>query len=108
MIRRIRMSETSTIILAMLAGSLLGTVFFGGLWWTIQRSVGSNGPALLFGCSFLVRTFLAVAGFYFVSHGDWRRLLACMFGFLLARIFVTRMTRLPSEKRTRAIEERAL
>ena len=34
------MSETSAIILAMLAGSLLGTVFFGGLWWTIQRSVG--------------------------------------------------------------------
>ena len=102
------MSETSAIILAMLAGSLLGTVFFGGLWWTIQRSVRSNGPALLFGCSFLIRTFLAVAGFYFVSRGDWRRLLACMFGFLLARIFVTRMTRLPSEKRTRAIEERAL
>ena len=102
------MGETSAIILAMLVGSLLGTVFFGGLWWTIQRSVGSNGPALLFGSSFLIRTFIAVAGFYFVSQGDWRRLVACLFGFLLARIFVTRMTRLSSEKRTRAIEERAL
>jgi len=102
------MGETSAIILAMLVGSLLGTVFFGGLWWTIQRSVGSKGPALLFGCSFLIRTFIAVAGFYFASQGDWRKLLACLFGFLLARIFVTRMTRLPSEKRTRAIEERAL
>jgi F1F0 ATPase subunit 2 len=102
------MSETSAIILAMLAGSLLGTVFYGGLWWTIQRSVGSNVPALLFGGSFLVRTFIAVAGFYLVSQGDWRRLLACLFGFLLARLFVTRMTRLPSEKRVRASEERAL
>jgi len=74
------MSETSAIILAMLAGSLLGTVFFGGLWWTIQRSDRSNGPALLFGCSFLIRTFLAVAGFYFVSRGDcWP---ACLAFFL--------------------------
>ena len=102
------MGEISAIILAMLVGSLLGTVFFGGLWWTIQHSVGSHGPALLFGGSFLIRTFIAVAGFYFASQGDWRKLLACLFGFLLARIFVTRMTRLPSEKRTRAIEERAL
>ncbi len=102
------MVETSAIMLAMLVGSLLGTVFFGGLWWTIQRSVGSNAPALLFGCSFLIRTLIAVAGFYFASQGDWRRVLACLFGFLLARIFVTRMTRLPGKKRTRAIEERAL
>jgi F1F0 ATPase subunit 2 len=102
------MGETSAIILAMLVGSLLGTVFFGGLWWTIQQSIRSNGPALLFGCSFLIRTFIAVAGFYFASQGDWRKLLACLVGFLLARIFVTRMTRLPSEKRARAIEERAL
>ena len=102
------MVETSAIMLAMLVGSLLGTVFFGGLWWTIQRSVGSNAPALLFGCSFLIRTLIAVAGFYFASQGDWRRVLACLFGFLLARIFVTRMTRLPSERKIRAIEERAL
>jgi F1F0 ATPase subunit 2 len=108
MIRRIKMGETSALTLAMLAGSLLGTVFFGGLWWTIQRSVGSNGPALLFGCSFLVRTFIAVAGFYFVSHGGWQRLLACLFGFLLARILVTRMTRLPIEKQTPVIEGGAI
>jgi len=102
------MNEFLILAVAFAAGLLLGAVFFGGLWWTIQQSIRSNGPALLFGCSFLIRTFIAVAGFYFACQGDWRRLLACLSGFLLARIFVTRMTRLPSEKRTRAIEERAL
>jgi hypothetical protein len=35
----------------------------------------------------------AFGGFYLVSRGDWRRLLACLLGFLLARILVTRFTR---------------
>ena len=30
---------------ALLAGGLLGGVFFGGLWWTVQRAVLSVAPA---------------------------------------------------------------
>jgi F1F0 ATPase subunit 2 len=86
------MSETLTITLALLTGVLLGTIFFGGLWWTIQRGVSSKSPAALFSASLALRTIIAIAGFYFVSQGDWRRLLACLLGFLLARIFVTRLT----------------
>ena len=102
------MSELSAMLLASLAGGLLGSVFFGGLWWTVKRIVGSQGPALLFAGSFLLRMFVAVAGFYFVSHGDWRRLLACLCGFLLARILIARITRLPNGKRSRTIEGGAL
>jgi F1F0 ATPase subunit 2 len=102
------MSELSAIPLALLAGGLLGTVFFGGLWWTVKRSVGSQGSALLFAVSFLLRMFIAVAGFYFVGHGDWRRLLACLCGFLLARILITRIMRQPNGKRSRTMEGGAL
>jgi F1F0 ATPase subunit 2 len=108
MSRRKKMSELSAILLALLAGGLLGTVFFGGLWWTVKRSVESQGPALLFAGSFLLRMFVAVAGFYFVSHGNWRRLLACLCGFLLARILITRIARLPDGKRSRIMEGGAL
>jgi F1F0 ATPase subunit 2 len=108
MSRRKKMSELSAILLALLAGGTLGTVFFGGLWWTVNRCVGSQRPALLFAGSFLLRMFVAVAGFYFVSHGNWRRLLACLCGFLLARIFITRIARLPDGKRSRIMEGGAL
>jgi F1F0 ATPase subunit 2 len=96
------MNEHLGLILALLAGALLGAIFFGGLWWTIQRAVSSDWPAAWFLCSLLVRTAVALAGFYFVSRGDWRKLLACLLGFLLARIFAARFTRAPAEKGNRA------
>src|SRR5665811_1672873 len=77
--KRIRtMSETlalvSALVLPLLAGVLLGTIFFGGLWWTIRRGVSSKQPAALFFFSLLLRTGITLAGFYFVARGDWRRM----------------------------------
>jgi F1F0 ATPase subunit 2 len=89
------MSETVDIMLALLAGIVLGVVFFGGLWWTVRRGLGSPRPAVWFLGSFLVRAAVAVAGFVFISHRDWRRLVACLLGFLLARVAVTLLTRRP-------------
>ena len=54
------MSESSTVSLALLAGVLLGMIFFGGLWWTIQTGVSSKQPAVWFSGSFLLRTFIAL------------------------------------------------
>ena len=39
-----------------LAGALLGAFFFGGLWWTVQKGVASERPALWFLGSLLLRT----------------------------------------------------
>ena len=82
------MSEALTLILALLAGGVLGAIFFAGLWWTIQRGVSAKEPAVIFFLSLLLRTGIALTGFYFVARGDWRRLLACLFGFFLARLLV--------------------
>jgi F1F0 ATPase subunit 2 len=106
------MSEMPALIVALLAGFLLGTIFFGGLWWTIRRGLSTKMPAVWFSGSLLLRTTIAVAGFYFVSHGDWRRLVGCLLGFLFARMFVTRITvtqptRAPIEKKNRMIEQGA-
>jgi F1F0 ATPase subunit 2 len=100
--RRIKMSETLPLILALLAGTLLGMIFFGGLWWTIQRGISSKQPAALFFFSLLLRTGIALAGFYFVARGDWRRVLACLVGFFLARILVTCLVRIPMAKTKKA------
>jgi F1F0 ATPase subunit 2 len=90
------MNESLILFGDLLAGVLLGVFFFGGLWWTIQMRSPSEWSGLLFAGSFLLRMAVAVTGFYLVSHGGWRKLAACLAGFLLARIAVTRFTRLPS------------
>ena len=58
------------------AGLALGVIFFGGLLWTVRRVVLSPWPALWVSASLVLRMSLALAGLYFVSDGDWRRLLA--------------------------------
>jgi F1F0 ATPase subunit 2 len=89
------MSESFILILASLAGILLGTVFYGGLWWTVRSVASSSSVGAWLVGSFLLRAAIAVGGFYGVSRGDWRGLLACLLGFLVARIAVTRLTRVP-------------
>ena len=86
------MSETMMPVFAFLAGLMLGAIFFGGLWWTVLKGVSARQPALWFSASLLLRTAIALAGFYFVSGGDWKYLLLCLLGFIIARLFVTRLT----------------
>jgi len=87
------MSEALNLVLALMAGVSLGALFFGGLWWTVRKSFSSNQPALWFFGSSLLRTIFVLAGFYFIALGHWQRLLAALLGFALARLMVTRLTR---------------
>ena len=87
------MTETLSLILALVTGISLGAMFFGGLWWTVQKGVPSMQPALWFLGSLLLRTCLALAGFYLVARGNWVRLPVCLLGFIAARLMVTRFTR---------------
>ena len=86
------MNEAIQLALVLFAGMLLGAVFFGGLWWTVQKGVSARQPALWFGASLLLRTGIVLAGFYFVSGAEWKRLLLCLFCFIIARIVVVRLT----------------
>ena len=87
------MNEALTLVLALVAGVLLGAIFFGALWWTVQKGVSSKRSALWFFGSLLLRTSIALAGFYFIARGHWERLLVCLLGFVIARLIVTRLTR---------------
>jgi F1F0 ATPase subunit 2 len=82
------MNETLSLVLA-LAGVLLGAIFFGGLWWTVRKGISSKQPALWFFGSLLLRTSIALVGFYFIARGHWERLLVCLLGFVMARLIVT-------------------
>jgi len=86
------MNDPGVLVLAAVAGAGLGLLYFGGLWLTVRRLAGSRRPVLLFGGSFLVRTALAVAGFYLVMDGSLARALACLAGFIVVRqVLVARL-----------------
>jgi F1F0 ATPase subunit 2 len=81
------MNETLLVILAFIAGLALGILFFGGLWFTAKT------PAIWFFSSFFLRVSIVLIGFYFVSNGNWQRLLTCLLGFVVARFIVMYFTR---------------
>ena len=100
------MNETLALILSVLAGGVLGTIFFGGLWWTVRMGVASPRPVLWFLGSLLLRTVITLTGFYFVvAGGHWVRLLLCLLGFVTARVVVTRLTRPSEQSHTRPAQE---
>ena len=91
------MNDFLLLALALVAGLVLGAIFFGGLWWTVRKGISSRSPALWFLGSMLLRMSIVLAGFYFIGRRDWERLVVCLFGFIIARIIVMRLTRTPIE-----------
>jgi len=87
------MTEPFALVLTWLAGTVLGAVFFGGLWWTTRKGIASACPAIWFTGSLLLRMSIALTGFYFVAANHWPRLLVCLLGFVTARLGVMWMTR---------------
>jgi len=92
------MKEISLLILPLLAGILVGAFFFGGLWWTTKKAVISKSPVFWFLGSLFVRLGVTVTAFYFIAQNRWERMVICLAGFIIARIIVQRMSRIPEIK----------
>ena len=88
------MNETQLLLLllAAFAGGIIGIIFFGGLWWTVHKGMTSRYAAFWFTGSLILRVGVTLAGFYFIGRNDWKMMLACLFGFVVARVVVTRLT----------------
>jgi F1F0 ATPase subunit 2 len=99
------MNNLLFLALALMAGLLLGAIFFGGLWWTVRKGISSKSPALWFLGSILLRMSIVLGGFYFIGRGDWLRLVVCLLGFIIARIIVMRLTRTPIEHSNSTVKE---
>jgi F1F0 ATPase subunit 2 len=99
------MTEWLPLAFAFVAGLLLSAFYFGGLWWTVRRGVVAEHPALWFAGSMLLRTSIVLVGFHVVGRGHWERLMVCLLGFVMARVFVT--LRLRSRLRLQASARQA-
>jgi F1F0 ATPase subunit 2 len=87
------MREILLMLMAFLTGIILGTLFFGGLWFTVKKAVLAKMPAIWFFVSLFLRLSITLIGFYYISQGSWKRLLICVFGFVAARFFVIHLTK---------------
>jgi F1F0 ATPase subunit 2 len=87
------MNDLLTMILVFLAGIILGFIFFGGLWFTVKKSINAKLPALMVSSSFFLRIAITMLGFYLVGVGNWQRLLVCLLGFITARFLVLIITK---------------
>lgn len=99
------MDQVLFMFLAFMAGLALGTLFFGGLWITVQRAVKSNMPGLWFVGGLISRLSITMLGFYFVGAGNWQRLIACTIGFIFARFIVVYYTKKIEERRSEIRKE---
>jgi F1F0 ATPase subunit 2 len=98
-------NEFISLAAASVAGLLLGVMFFGGLWWTVRAGVTSRRPALWFLGSLVLRMSIALSGFYIVGREHWQPLVACLLGFITARLIVNGLTQPAAAGLTRGSQE---
>lgn len=77
----------------LIVGFVLGVLFFGGLWFTVRKALASKIPALWFFFSFILRSAIILFGFYYISLGNWQKILVCLLGFIVARYVVKYVTK---------------
>ncbi|MBX3059995.1 MAG: ATP synthase subunit I [Anaerolineae bacterium] len=78
------------LIFSFLVGGVAGSLYFGGLWYTVRQLPATNRPALLLLGSFLLRLTLLLGALYLLTSAHWSYLLSALVGLLLARTLLIR------------------
>lgn len=83
------------LVFAVAGGIAAGIVFFGGLWWTVQRIPNAKSPALLLLGSSVIRLLLAMVIFYAVMTvgGHMMYLIVAMVAFIAVRTVMVNVIR---------------
>lgn len=78
------------MLLAFIAGVLLGVLFFGGLYLTVRQLTTMKHPALFMMLSLILRLVVVAGGIYLIMDGEVRNMLSAMAGILLVRFVLIR------------------
>jgi F1F0 ATPase subunit 2 len=84
------MGAIQTYIVPFIIGSLMGLLYFMGLWQTVQRLASSEKPYRLLLFSYASRLTIALGGFYLFMDGPWERLAGVCLGFFIVRTLLVR------------------
>lgn len=73
------------MVVGFFGGVVLGLVFFGGLYWSVQKLSTVKHPGLLMMASLLLRMGVLLTGLYFLMAGEIKNLLAAVAGVMLMK-----------------------
>lgn len=84
------MNDWLLLATALIAGLVMGALYFGGLWLTVQRLSDARQPALLALGSLAGRLGMLLLGLYFIAGGQFARIGIYLLGFFIMRTILVR------------------
>lgn len=84
------MTKAGYVIIAFIAGSLMGVFFFAGLWWTIMRGRRAPRPQVFFWRSLSIRTGAVLLALYYTTSMELGGVVAYLSGLVLVRTILLR------------------
>ena len=83
--------STLELLFPLCTGVVLGCLFFYSLWITVNKGLKSTRPVVWFLGGVITRMAVAVTVFYWVSDNNLFKLLACLTGFVIGRVVMTKL-----------------
>lgn len=80
-------------ILAFFIGIILGILYFGGLYLTVQKIYKSKNPSFLMVISLVIRMGGLVAAFFYISKNGYKNILFTLLGIIVARFIMIYVAR---------------
>jgi len=85
------------LVVGFFGGVVLGLVFFGGLYWSVQKLPTVKHPGLLMMASLLLRMAVLLTGLYFLMAGEIKNLLAAVAGVMVMKfVMIARVGKNPA------------
>jgi len=92
------MSLSIYSLLYLFIGLGLGLFYFGGLWLTIKNMNQVRSPIILTLGSYILRIAAVIfVLIYIARQGEWGNILILLVGFIVSRIFLSRMIGKPKK-----------
>lgn len=76
-------------MIAFFIGIILGILYFGGLYLTVQKINTVKTPALLMTLSLILRMGLLIGAFFYIAKSGFKDILFALVGVILARLVMT-------------------
>lgn len=76
------------MIIAFIGGIILGFFFFYSLSCTADKSKKFKNPSLFIFVTSILRVFILLVGFYYLSQNSGYRFFAALAGLILSRIYI--------------------
>jgi F1F0 ATPase subunit 2 len=76
-------------MIAFFIGIILGIIYFGGLYLSIQKINQVKYPSLLMTLSFVVRMAILLGTFFYISKNGYKDILFALLAVILVRVIMT-------------------